>query len=95
VHGQVWIGAERFAGKRVLFFFHISFLGGPDGYNTHRCNRPYEDDKGVSLQKEELARFYWHGDRYNNHARSLALELKLLAGSKVRLGCCGSVLLVT
>ncbi len=55
--------------------------GGPDGYNTHRCNRPYEDDKDVSLQKEELARFYWHSDRYGNHARSLALEQKLLSNS--------------
>ncbi len=55
--------------------------GGPDGYNTHRCNRPYEDDNAVMLKKEELQRFYWHGDRYNNHARSLALEQKLLANA--------------
>jgi hypothetical protein len=78
------LGPERkVLGEIFGFLFLVTTkLGGPDGYNTHRCNRPYEDDKGVSLQKEELARFYWHGDRYNNHARSLALELKLLGGSK-------------
>lgn len=55
--------------------------GGPDGYNTHRCNRPYEEDTDTSQKKEELARFHWHSDRFGNHGRSLAIEQKLLANA--------------
>jgi ariadne-1 len=77
--------------KCTLCAYHFCWLcmgkfgsgpkGGPDGYNTHRCNRAYEDEGEVSVKKEELARFHWHSDRYGNHARSLTLEQKLLANA--------------
>ena len=61
--------------------FGSGVKGGPDGYNTHRCNRPYEEDDSTSQKKEELQRFQWHSDRFGNHARSLAIEVKLLASA--------------
>jgi len=50
--------------------------GGTDGYSNHRCNKSYTEDEDVLKKKEELERFNWYLERYNNHARSRAIEAK-------------------
>jgi ariadne-1 len=58
-------------------------LGGLDGYQKHRCNSFKEDDHLLHEKKEELARFEWYFDRYNNHAKSLQLEQKQLKNKPI------------
>ena len=57
--------------------------GGQDGYNTHKCNKQFEDDEQVQLKQEELKRFHFYSERYNNHVRSFQFEKKLVSNSEL------------
>lgn len=55
----------------------LSYLG----YSTHKCNGYYKEDSEVLDQVEQLKRFEWYSERYNNHAKSQKLEKNLLNAS--------------
>eukprot|EP01091_Cochliopodium_minus_P014375 TRINITY_DN4874_c0_g1_i3.p1 TRINITY_DN4874_c0_g1~~TRINITY_DN4874_c0_g1_i3.p1 ORF type:complete len:423 (-),score=119.60 TRINITY_DN4874_c0_g1_i3:42-1310(-) len=55
--------------------------GGQDGYNTHKCNKQFEDDENILQKQEELKRFQFYSERYNNHNRSFHFEKKLFDAS--------------
>jgi hypothetical protein len=55
--------------------------GGQDGYQNHKCNSFYQEDEEVMMKKEELKRFEWYSERYNNHCKSKAHEKHLLDNS--------------
>ena len=64
-----------------LFIFSLQQTGGQDGYNTHKCNKQFEEDQNVQVKQEELKRYQFYSERYNNHNRSFHLEKKLMDAS--------------
>jgi len=52
--------------------------GGNDGYENHKCNGYFREDEDVLKKQEELKRFEFYADRYNNHVKSMKIESKLL-----------------
>jgi len=52
--------------------------GGTDGYGNHKCNGYFQEDEDVLKKQEELKRFEFYNDRFNNHHKSMVLEQQKL-----------------
>src|SRR5690348_11362134 len=75
-----------------FFFSRLTFLLFLLGYSNHKCNAFFEEDASVTLKKDQLQRFQFYSERYNNHTNSQKHTKKamLYADAVVDKVCCVS-----